>query len=169
MTLALGLPMSRTAPPPPAPAGGLLGPGGTQLVWAKAAAPDRASTQAAIVEVLSMASLLSVGMLASKRALGWRRCAPTCRRAAAIAPALSGCDEVVEESSVEQGMWFVFEAEYVTENGRANWNKPVPETMQWHGPFTSGVEADRVARARMWAKIDIYAHKARAVDLTVRE
>ena len=28
-------------------------------------------------------------------------------------------------------MWFVFEAEYVTENGRANWNKPVPETMVW--------------------------------------
>ena len=26
-------------------------------------------------------------------------------------------------------MWFVFEAEYATENGRANWNKPVPETM----------------------------------------
>ncbi len=35
-------------------------------------------------------------------------------------------------------MWFVFEAEYVTENGRANWNKPVPETMVWHGPYESG-------------------------------
>jgi hypothetical protein len=65
-------------------------------------------------------------------------------------------------------MWFVFEAEYVTENGRANWNKPVPETMVWHGPYETGAEADAVARARMWAKIDIYAHKARVVDLTVR-
>ena len=27
--------------------------------------------------------------------------------------------------------------------------------------------ADEVARARMWSKIDIYAHKARAVDMTV--
>ena len=64
-------------------------------------------------------------------------------------------------------MWFVFEAEYVTENGRANWNRPVPETMVWHGPYETGAEADGVARARMWAKIDIYAHKARVVDLTV--
>ena len=30
-------------------------------------------------------------------------------------------------------------------------------------------EADKVVRARMWSKIDIYAHKARAVDLTVRD
>ncbi len=65
-------------------------------------------------------------------------------------------------------MWFVFEAEYVIENGRANWNRPVPETMVWHGPYETGSEADAVARARMWAKIDIYAHKARVVDLTVR-
>jgi hypothetical protein len=64
-------------------------------------------------------------------------------------------------------MWFVFEAEYVTENGRADWNRPVPETMVWHGPFVTEVEANAVARARMWAKIDIYAHKARIVDLTV--
>ena len=41
--------------------------------------------------------------------------------------------------------------------------------MAWHGPFETGVEADEVARARMWAKIDIYAHKARTVDLTVRD
>ncbi|HEY6716229.1 MAG TPA: hypothetical protein VI232_07785 [Reyranella sp.] len=66
-------------------------------------------------------------------------------------------------------MWFVFEAEYVIENGRANWNKPVRETMVWHGPYGTGAEADAVARARMWAKIDIYAHKARVVDLTVRD
>jgi len=65
-------------------------------------------------------------------------------------------------------MWFVFEAEYETENGRANWNRPVRETMVWHGPFTSEVTAKEVARARMWAKIDIYAHKARVVDLTER-
>jgi hypothetical protein len=63
-------------------------------------------------------------------------------------------------------MWFVFEAEYEIENGRANWNRPVRTAMIWHGPFTSGVEANEVARARMWAKIDIYAHKARVVDLT---
>jgi hypothetical protein len=44
----------------------------------------------------------------------------------------------------------------------------VPETMVWHGPYETGAEADAVARARMWAKIDIYAHKARAVDMTVR-
>ena len=62
-------------------------------------------------------------------------------------------------------MWFVFEAEYAIENRRANWNRPVPETMAWHGPYETG--ADAVARARMWAKIDIYAHKARVVDLTV--
>src|SRR5215831_3488479 len=61
LTLALGLPMSRTAAPPPAPAGGLLGPCGTQLGWASAAEPDRASTHATIVEVLSMAFLLSRG------------------------------------------------------------------------------------------------------------
>ena len=66
-------------------------------------------------------------------------------------------------------MWFVFEAEYVTESGRANWNRPLPETMAWHGPFASRQEAEAVARARMWAKIDIYAHKARTVDMTVRD
>ena len=66
-------------------------------------------------------------------------------------------------------MWFVFEAEYVTENGRANWNKPIGESMIWHGPYETAAEADAVARARMWAKIDIYAHKARVVDLTVRD
>jgi len=69
----------------------------------------------------------------------------------------------------ERVMWFVFEAEYQIENGRANWNKPVPETIAWHGPFESAAEADRVVRGRMWAKIDIYSHKARAVDLTVKE
>jgi hypothetical protein len=63
----------------------------------------------------------------------------------------------------------VFEAEYVTEDGRANWNKPVPETMVWHGPFAAEAEAGAVARARMWAKIDIYAHKARVVDVTARD
>jgi hypothetical protein len=66
-------------------------------------------------------------------------------------------------------MWFVFEAEYEIENGRANWNRPVRETMAWHGPFTSEAAANEVARARMWAKIDIYAHKARVLDLTARE
>ena len=39
-------------------------------------------------------------------------------------------------------MWFVFEAEYMTENGRANWNEPIRETMVWHGPFETGAEAD---------------------------
>jgi hypothetical protein len=66
-------------------------------------------------------------------------------------------------------MWFVFEAEYAIENRRANWNKPVTETMAWHGPFATEAEADAVAVARMWAKIDIYAHKARTVDMTVRD
>lgn len=66
-------------------------------------------------------------------------------------------------------MWFVFEAEYAIENRRANWNKPVAETMVWHGPFTTVAEADSVALARMWAKIDIYSHKARTVDMTVRD
>ena len=66
-------------------------------------------------------------------------------------------------------MWFVFEAEYAIENRRANWNKPVIETMAWHGPFATEAEADAVAVARMWAKIDIYAHKARTVDMTVRD
>ena len=66
-------------------------------------------------------------------------------------------------------MWFVFEAEYAIENGRANWNRPVRETMAWHGPFTTEAEADAVARARMWANIDTYAHKARTVDLTARD
>jgi hypothetical protein len=64
-------------------------------------------------------------------------------------------------------MWFVFEAEYAIENGRANWNRPLPETMAWHGPFPDGKAADEVARARMWSKVDTYAHKARAVDMTV--
>lgn len=65
-------------------------------------------------------------------------------------------------------MWFVFEAEYQIEDGRADWNKPIPSTIVWHGPFETAEEADRVVRGRMWAKIDIYAHKARAVDLTVK-
>jgi hypothetical protein len=69
----------------------------------------------------------------------------------------------------ESAMWFVFEAEYAIENGRANWNRPVPETMAWHGPFATETEADAVAKARMWANIDIYAHKARTVDLTARD
>jgi hypothetical protein len=59
------------------------------------------------------------------------------------------------QSDVERAMWFVFEAEYEIENGRANWNRPVRETMAWHGPFRTEAEAN-----------DIYAHKARVVDLT---
>jgi hypothetical protein len=66
-------------------------------------------------------------------------------------------------------MWFVFEAEYMIENGRANWNKPEPATIAWHGPYDSAEEADKAVRALMWAKIDIYSHKARAIDLTVRD
>ena len=66
-------------------------------------------------------------------------------------------------------MWFVFEAEYQIENGRANWNRPIPETMVWHGPFETESEAKAVTLARMWSKIDIYAHKARAVDMTVKD
>jgi len=66
------------------------------------------------------------------------------------------------------GMWFVFEAEYEIEDRRANWNKPVPESMAWHGPYATEQEADEVALARMWAKIDLYAHKARTVDMTVK-
>jgi hypothetical protein len=65
-------------------------------------------------------------------------------------------------------MWFVFEAEYVTENGRANWSRPVRQTMAWHGPFDTEAEAAAVARARMWAKIDIYAHEARVVEVAAR-
>jgi len=66
-------------------------------------------------------------------------------------------------------MWFVFEAEYATENGRANWNRPLPDTMAWHGPFETEDEANKVARGRAWAKIDIYAHRVRVVDLTDRQ
>jgi hypothetical protein len=40
--------------------------------------------------------------------------------------------------------------------------------MAWHGPFATEKEADEVALARMWAKIDSYAHKARTVDMTVK-
>jgi hypothetical protein len=66
-------------------------------------------------------------------------------------------------------MWFVFEAEYEIEDRRANWNRPIRGTMAWHGPFATGKEADEVALARMWARIDIYNHKARTVDLTARD
>jgi hypothetical protein len=66
-------------------------------------------------------------------------------------------------------MWFVFEAEYMIEDGRANWNKPDPQTMVWHGPYETKAEATAVATARMWSRIDIYAHKARIVDMTVKE
>jgi hypothetical protein len=38
--------------------------------------------------------------------------------------------------------------------------------MVWHGPFENGAVANEVARARMWSRIDIYAHKARPVDMT---
>jgi len=65
-------------------------------------------------------------------------------------------------------MWFVFEAEYEIEDRRANWNKPVRDTIAWHGPFDTEKEADEVALARMWAKIDLYAHKARTVDMTAK-
>jgi hypothetical protein len=82
----------------------------------------------------------------------------------AASTALGGRGEAI----AERRMWFVFEAEYQIENGRANWNRPVVETIVWHGPFTTAEEADRVVRGRMWARIDIYAHKARAVDLTVK-
>jgi hypothetical protein len=74
-----------------------------------------------------------------------------------------------DRTSAERAMWFVFEAEYQIENGRANWNRPVPSTIVWHGPFETAEEADKVVRGRMWAKIDIYAHRARAVDLTVKD
>ncbi len=73
------------------------------------------------------------------------------------------------ETDAGRVMWFVFEAEYQIENGRANWNKPIPETIVWHGPFETAEDADKVVRGRMWAKIDIYAHKARAVDLTAKD
>ena len=66
-------------------------------------------------------------------------------------------------------MWFVFEAEYEIEDRRANWNKPVRETIAWHGPFATRKEADEVASARMWSKIDLYNHKARVVDLTAKD
>ena len=67
-------------------------------------------------------------------------------------------------------MWFVFEAEYEIDTGGVRiGNRPVHETMAWHGPFSSEAEVNEVARARMWTKIDIYAHKARVMDLTVRE
>ena len=39
-------------------------------------------------------------------------------------------------------MWFVFEAEYQIENGRANWNRPIPETMAWHGPFETQIRGE---------------------------
>ena len=48
-------------------------------------------------------------------------------------------------------------------------DKPLPETIAWHGPFENEAKADEVARARMWSRIDTYAHKARPVDLTVTE
>jgi hypothetical protein len=41
--------------------------------------------------------------------------------------------------------------------------------MAWHGPYATEAEADKVATARMWANVDIYAHKARTVDLTARD
>lgn len=63
-------------------------------------------------------------------------------------------------------MWFVFEAEYEIEDRRADWNRPIPSTIAWHGPFATKKQADEVASARMWAKIDLYNHKARVVDLT---
>ena len=66
-------------------------------------------------------------------------------------------------------MWFVFEAEYEIEDRHANWNKPVRETMVWHGPFATKKEADEVASARMWSKIDLYNHKASVVDLTAKD
>ncbi len=67
-------------------------------------------------------------------------------------------------------MWFVFEAEYeINEHRRADWNRPVRETIVWHGPFATQKEADETALARMWARIDSYNHKARVIDLTVRD
>lgn len=66
-------------------------------------------------------------------------------------------------------MWFVFEAEYEIEDRRANWNRPIRETIVWHGPFASRKEADETASARMWSKVDLYNHKARVVDLTARD
>src|SRR4029453_247322 len=52
-TLALGLPMLLACAEPPAPPGAALGPGGIGF-WASATPLERASAQAAIVEILSM-------------------------------------------------------------------------------------------------------------------
>jgi hypothetical protein len=41
--------------------------------------------------------------------------------------------------------------------------------MAWHGPFETESEARADTLARMWSKIDIYAHKARAVDMTAKD
>lgn len=95
-----------------------------------------------------------------------------CRAFATVLPQLAHADDrcmSAQGTDPERVMWFVFEAEYQIENGRANWNRPIPETMVWHGPFANADEADKVVRGRMWAKIDIYAHKARSIDLTVKD
>src|SRR5215208_1082881 len=52
--LALGLPMLLAGAEPPAPPGAVFGP--TGIICASATLPERASTQAAIVDVFSMSS-----------------------------------------------------------------------------------------------------------------
>jgi hypothetical protein len=71
-TLALGLPMLLAGADPPAPPGAALGPGG--IVCASATPPERASAQAAIVEILSMLVPPLRVRMRTERRLRARRC-----------------------------------------------------------------------------------------------
>jgi hypothetical protein len=57
--------------------------------------------------------------------------------------------------------YFVYEAEYENETGarRADWTKPVADTVHWHGPYPTEAEADEQARSRAWAQIDKCYHR----------
>src|ERR671910_1045645 len=71
-TLALGLPMLFSGAEPPAPPGAALGPGG--IVCASATPLERASAQAAIVEILNMLVPPLRVRMRTERRLRARRC-----------------------------------------------------------------------------------------------
>ncbi|MFZ5779686.1 MAG: hypothetical protein ACOY4R_05710 [Pseudomonadota bacterium] len=72
-------------------------------------------------------------------------------------------------------MWYVFEAEFEVESDpgippaqrKVLWDKPIKETIAWHGPFDDQKEASKAASGRAWAKIDKCYHAVQIVEVNM--
>ena len=72
-------------------------------------------------------------------------------------------------------MWYVLEAEFEVEtdpnippeNRKVLWDKPVKDTIAWHGPFDDQKEATKAASGRAWAKIDKCYHAVQIVEVNM--